>query len=100
MFIDDYTEKEFSAFANKHGYDLVSLTKRVKKMPTFDVCLKVKGTNIELDFVATDYDFKSTAHKTKGVTANLTSKWQDYNGHKHGDFYFSCKDSNLNFIPF
>ena len=100
MFIDDYTEKEFGAFAHKNGYELVSLNKRNKKQAMFDVTLKVAGTSVEIDFIATDYEFKTITHRTRGLTANISGKWQHFNGDKHGDLYWSCLNNNVNFIPF
>lgn len=99
MFIDNY-EREFYAFANQNGYEIVSIRKRIKKEASFYITLKVKCTDIELDFVVTDYEFKSTTKRTRGVTENLTQKWQRFLEKKEGNLYSSCLSSGVKVLPF
>ena len=99
MFIDNY-QREFYIFADENGYEVVSIYKRVKKTATFNVTLKIKGTDIELDFVVTDYEFKSITKRTRGVTENLTKKWQRFVEKREGNIYSTCLNGGINFLPF
>ena len=64
------------------------------------VTLKVKGTQIEFDFMVKDYIFKCLTHRTYGLTEDITYAWQDYNTEKHGDLYSSCCSTGVKVLPF
>ena len=78
MYIDDFTEEHFSEFARNNGYELVSCRKRAKKAPMFDICLRVKGTDIEFDCIVTDEEFRVTTHRARGLAESLTNKWHEF----------------------
>ena len=100
MFIDAYNETQFSKFAEKHGYELVSLQKRQRKSPMFDVCLRIIGTSVEIDFIATDFEFRTATHRTRGISENLSIKWQNFVGKREGQLYFNRLKSNVDNLSF